>query len=75
MEKSNLNMARLEKAMKKKVEHGWALPLTIDLIRHVKDAGFVPLPVLYLKLTQVAALHSSNILDSFDINLGKAINM
>ena len=27
------------------MEHGWALPLTIDSIRHIKDVGVVPLGV------------------------------
>ena len=44
-EKSDPNIAALKKPMEKEVEHRWALPLTIDLIRHIKDAGVVTLLV------------------------------
>ena len=43
--KKNLNKTALEKEMDKDVEHGWSIPLTIDLIRHIKYAGVVPLGV------------------------------
>ena len=31
--------------MAKDVEHGWALPLTIDSIRHIKNTGVIPFVV------------------------------
>ena len=31
--------------MEKEVEHGWALPIKIDLVHHVKDMGVIPLGV------------------------------
>ena len=42
---SDLNVADMEKAMDKEVVNRWELPLTIELIRHVKEAGDVPLGV------------------------------
>ena len=36
--KKNLNVAALEKEIGKEVEHGWALPLTIALVRHINNA-------------------------------------
>ena len=35
--KMNLNNADLEKPMGKDVEHGWALPLTIELVQHINN--------------------------------------
>ena len=43
--RSSLNAAALEKAIYKEVEHIWALPLTIESIRRIKNAGVVPLGV------------------------------
>ena len=33
----------MEKATGKEVEHSWDLPLTIDLIQHIKKVGVIPL--------------------------------
>ena len=44
-EKSELNVAELKKSIDKEEEHGWVLPLTIDLIRFIEDAGVIPLGV------------------------------
>ena len=35
----------MEKATGKEVDHGWALPLTIDLVRHIKNVGVIPLGI------------------------------
>ena len=43
--RSDLNEEYLVKTIDKEVEHGWVLPLTIDSIRHIKNAGVVPLGV------------------------------
>ena len=42
---SVLNAAALNKAMSKEIDHGWALPLTIESLQDVKNAGVVPLGV------------------------------
>ena len=44
-ERSAHNVAALENVIYKEVEHGWALPLTIDSLRQIKHAGVVPLGV------------------------------
>ena len=44
-ERSALNAAALEKSIDKEVEHGRALPLTIDSLCHIKNTGVVPLGV------------------------------
>ena len=44
-EKSTLNAAALEKSIYKEVEHGWALPLTMESICHIKNMHVVPLGV------------------------------
>ena len=44
-DKSNLNTAALEKVIDKEVQHRWALTLTIDSIRHIKEGGVVLLGV------------------------------
>ena len=43
--RSALNAAALEKVIDKEVKHGWVLPPTIDSLRHIKNAGVVPLGV------------------------------
>ena len=43
--RSALNAASMEKSIDKEVEHFWALPLTIDSIRRIENAGVVPLGV------------------------------
>ena len=43
--RSELNSAAPEKAIDKGVEHGWALILTIDSLRHIENVGVVPLGV------------------------------
>ena len=43
--RSALNAAALKKVIDKEVKHGWVLPLTIDSLRHIKNAGVVPLGV------------------------------
>ena len=35
----------MEKSIDKEVEHGWASPLTIDPIFHIKNSGFITLGV------------------------------
>ena len=42
---TNLNDSALEKSMGKEAEHGWSLPLKIDLIHHINNAGVFPLGV------------------------------
>ena len=44
-EKSALNAADILKSIDKEVEHGWALLLTIDSTRHIKNGGIAPLGV------------------------------
>ena len=43
--KTNLNASDLEKVMGKEVDHGWSLPLKIDLIHHINNTGVFPLGV------------------------------
>ena len=43
LERSSLNAVALEKSIYKEVERVWALPLTIYSLRHIKNAGFLPL--------------------------------
>ena len=43
--KSDFNAAELEKLMERELEHTWAMHLKIDLVRHIKDAGYVPMGV------------------------------
>ena len=31
--------------MGKEAEHGWTLPLTIDSVRHINNAGAIPLRI------------------------------
>ena len=40
---SVLNVAVLNKTISKEIDHGWALPLTIESLQRIKNAGFVPL--------------------------------
>ena len=35
----------MEKATGKEVDHGWALPLTIDSVHHIKNVGVIPLGI------------------------------
>ena len=42
---SVLNAAALDKAIIKEIDHGWALPLTIESLQSIKNAGVVPLGV------------------------------
>ena len=42
---SVLNAAAANKAMSKEIDHGWALPLTIEYLQSTKNAGVVPLGV------------------------------
>ena len=42
---SVLNAAALNKAISKEIDHGWELPLTIESIQIIKNAGVVPLGV------------------------------
>ena len=42
---SVLNSAALDKAISKEIDHGWALPLTIESLQSIKNAGVVPLGV------------------------------
>ena len=44
-ERSSLNATALEKVINKEVEHVWALPLTIDSLRHIQNGGVVLLGV------------------------------
>ena len=39
------NAAALKKSIIKDIDHGWALPLTIESLQSVKNAGVVPLGV------------------------------
>ena len=43
--KINLNVTDLERVMGKEVEYGWDLPTTIESVRHINNAGDVPLGV------------------------------
>ena len=40
---SVLNAAAPNKAISKDIDHGWALPLTIESLQIIKNAGVVPL--------------------------------
>ena len=42
---SVLNSADIDKAISKEIDHGWALPLTIESLQNTKNAGVVPLGV------------------------------
>ena len=42
---SVLNSAALEKSISKEIDHGWALPLTIESLQSNKNTGVVPLGV------------------------------
>ena len=42
---SVLNAAALNKAISKEIDHGWALPLTIESLQLIKNSGVVPLGV------------------------------
>ena len=42
---SVLNSATLDKAISKDIDRGWALPLTIEYLKNIKNAGVVPLGV------------------------------
>ena len=42
---SVLNSAELDKSISKEIYHGWALPLTIEYLQSIKNAGVVPLGV------------------------------
>ena len=42
---SVLNAAALNKAISKEIDHGWALPLTIESLQGIKNAGVVFLGV------------------------------
>ena len=44
--KTNLNASDLEKVMRKEVDHGWYLILTIDLVRHINNMVVYPLGVV-----------------------------
>ena len=39
------NSAALDKATIKEIDHGWALPLTIESLQNIKNTGVVPLGV------------------------------
>ena len=42
---SEMNSAALDKAIRKEINYGWALPLTIIYLQNIKNAGVVPLGV------------------------------
>ena len=42
---SVLNAAALNKDISKEIDHGWALPLTIEPLQSIKNVGVVPLGV------------------------------
>ena len=42
---SVFNSAALEKSISKDIYHGWTLPLTIESLQSIKNAGVVPLGV------------------------------
>ena len=42
---SVLNAAALNKAISKEIDHGWELPLTIESLQRIKNAGVMPLGV------------------------------
>ena len=45
LSQSVLNTAALNKAISKKIDHGWSLPLTIEYLQSIKNTGVVPLGV------------------------------
>ena len=42
---SVLESAALDKSIRKDIDHGWALPLTIESLQSTKNTGVVPLGV------------------------------
>ena len=42
---SVVNAAAINKAISKDIDHGWALPLTIESLQSIKNEGVVPLGV------------------------------
>ena len=42
---SVLNSSAIDKSISKEIDHGWALPLTIESLRNIKNARVVPLGV------------------------------
>ena len=42
---SVLNAAALNKSISKEIDHGWVLPLTIESLQSIKNAGVVPIGV------------------------------
>ena len=42
---SVLNSSALDKTISKEIDHGWALPLTIESLQNIRHAGVVPLGV------------------------------
>ena len=42
---SVINSAALDKSISKKIDHGWALPLTIESLQSINNAGVLPLGV------------------------------
>ena len=42
---SVLNSAALDKAISKEIDHGWALPLTIEYLKNIKNAGVMTIGV------------------------------
>ena len=43
---SVLNSAALDKAISNEIDHGWALPFTIEYLQNIKNTGVVPLEVV-----------------------------
>ena len=42
---SELNSGALDKTIRKEIDHGWALPLIIESLQNIKNAGVVPLGI------------------------------
>ena len=42
---SVINSAEIDKAISKEIDHGWALPLTIESLQNIQNSGVVPLGV------------------------------
>ena len=42
---SEMNSAEIDKAISKYIDHGWALPLTIEYLKNIKNTGVVPMGV------------------------------
>ena len=42
---SELNSAALDKSISKEIDHGWALPITIESLQNIYNGGAVPLGV------------------------------